>query len=171
MMGEDMNNANAAPSDPYLLAMHFEKIAQELYANLAQISERADARLIFARLSKEEGCHYELFSRLRAAYTTKPVTAASRDQAMELMRVHVLPPAGTVSGVALLGGQRKALEMALRMEQDAVAFYRGMVLFDPDHEADLGIITQEEQKHAQIISSLLKALEDSSPVSKNMLSR
>ena len=167
-----MNENDSALSDPYLLAMHFEQVAKDLYADLAQISDNADTRMIFARLSKEEAGHIGLFRNLRTAHTSKPPTAECTEQALALMRAHILPVPGTVSAIALLGDLKKALELALRMEQDSILFYRGLMSLKPDLQGDLARIIQEEQRHSQIIVSLLEAAQDGgTPVQRNLLSK
>src|ERR1017187_4157418 len=115
-----MNKNDPALSDPYLLAMHFEQVAQDLYASLAQVSENRDTRVTFARLSNEEAGHAGLFRDLRTANASKPPTVDFTEQALNLMRTYILPVPGTLSGIALRGGRKTALELALKIEQDSV---------------------------------------------------
>lgn len=156
-----MKPKKAASEDPYLLAMQFEKIGQDFYAELAQVSDDANARKLFARLAKEEARHYEIFLRFRDAAADKPASAIDRDAALDLMKAHVLPSPKAVRRVALGGHLSKALDLALELERNSILFYRRLALVHPARENDLAKIVQEEQRHAQLIGGLIKRLSGS----------
>ena len=145
--------------DPYQLAMQFEKIGQDLYANLAQISESSEARELFARLSKEESAHFEFFQKLRMEITHGSMRM-DRQAILNIMRTHILPVPGEVGATALYGNRTKALEMALQMEQNSVLFYRDLASVTLKYAGDIAKIVYEEQRHAQVILNLLKVVEN-----------
>ncbi len=164
-----MNENNPALSDPYLLAIHFEQAAKDLYANLALVSQSVEARRVFARLANEEAVHIGLFRNLRTASAANPPTAEFTERALALMRTHILPVPGAVSGIAMRGGRAEALELALKLERDSMSFYRDLLPLKPALQDDLARIIHEEQRHSNIISSLLKAAQDEGTSTRNPL--
>lgn len=145
---------DAIPGDPYRLAMEFEKIGQDFYANLAAVCDREEARQLFARLAKEEAGHYDVFLRLWESLRDKPAGVVDRDAALDAMRGHVLPSPQAVHEAALHGGRDKALDLALRMEDNSILYYRDLAAAFPGHQGDLAKIIQEEQRHVQLLMDL-----------------
>ena len=146
---------NPVPLDLFLLAMQFERIAEDLYAQLAQVSQKLEVRKLFATLSSEEKKHRDLFSGLRRSASSRTATPQYEQEARQLMRANILPSPADVSAVALRGDVTGALKMALKMEQNSVGFYGGLMSLNPEFTGDLARIMQEEQQHAMLISDML----------------
>ena len=138
--------------DVLALAMELESLGRTFYESLALACDDAQVAKLSARLAKAEAKHFELFRKMReslpAAIRTMPLDDKPAAQARELLKKLVVPRPEEVRRVALGGNLKNALNMAIRMEEDSVRFYEGVLLgAQANHAPAIRRIVQEEKGH------------------------
>jgi rubrerythrin len=144
--------------DVFEMAMRMEKIGKDFYAALAYGSDDEAVRQFCAKTAVDEDKHYKTFQWMREhmqARGQKTIPDPVRSQRLErLVKSHIQPDAGAVHKVALGGKLKDALAMAIKMEQDAVKFYQGLLGVSPELAEPLKAIIEEENGHLRALVAL-----------------
>jgi len=151
-MGVDFN-----ADEIFEMAETMERNGAKFYRAAAK-SIGSDLSRLFLELAAMEDSHLETFSRMRRALASegKPPTeeAAAYLKALVGARVFERDPALEVSGKS---GASEALRMALRLEEDSIAFYLGMKRAAPPRSGGEKIekIIEEEMRHVALLAGRL----------------
>jgi rubrerythrin len=132
------------------VAMQMERTGRDLYEALALASDDARVRAFCRQAVSEETAHLLLFQRLRQECADQPVVnsaGAGRSALHDVARRRILPNPAEVRKVALGGTLEDVLRLAVRMEEEAIAFYRGMKARLPALAEAIQDIVDEEESH------------------------
>ena len=144
--------------DVYEIAIGMEQIAEEFYRALAAGSGDPKVQRFCRRVTAEEGRHLALFRALQRSVsgpetTRRPPTRHLSDLT-RAAKASIQPDPAFVRKVAMGHDPKNALEMAVRMEENAISYYQGLLTAMPGSEAVLLRITTEEQKHLTALHAL-----------------
>lgn len=145
------------------VAIDMERLGQTFYESLASGCGDAGIAELAISLAKAEENHIATFKRMWNAlppvHRGPPLTEQERFAAAKELRVKIMPDASAVRDVALSADLRKALDMAIEMEVEAVAYYTGLVSGRAGLDsAVLMSIANEEKAHLNVLQLHRKRL-------------
>jgi rubrerythrin len=112
------------------VAVEMERFGQTFYESLAVGCGNAEIAALAATLAKSEENHAALFKRMRESlppvHRGPQLTEKEMFEAAKELRNKIMPDAGSVREVVQATDPRKALDMAIKMEANAVAYYSGL---------------------------------------------
>jgi rubrerythrin len=151
----------------FQIAIEMEETGEVFYESLAVGSGKESIAGLCRRLADDERNHRLTFQRLRGSFAAEeaPRDMGEEDQAavQRMLNEQVVPSAAEVRKVALHGDLNEALDLAIKLEEDSVAFYEGLLASVDGRAADaVAAIVKEEQKH---VSNLQAARKDVRPAS------
>jgi rubrerythrin len=142
----------------FAAAMAMELVGKEFYAALAKVSDRADVREFCRFAAAAEAKHYGAFRQMRDAWLggrrATPLAPETVEKLRAMVMANIQPDPQAVRKVGLQGSLKDALDMAIRMEQDSVGFYQGILALLPDLGAQIRPILVEENSHLRDLQSL-----------------
>jgi rubrerythrin len=142
----------------FKMAMEMEQVGTDFYAALAGGSDDVKVRTFCARVAGEEAKHLETFRRMLQEYSAgghaHDVPPEAEEELRRLVAAQVQPDVRTVQKVALGGSLADALEMAMRMERDAIRFYQDLSAQVPAVAAAVRPIVKEEASHLSTLRTL-----------------
>jgi len=147
----------SSADDAFLIAAQLEDLGQAFYETLAGCVDSRPIATLCTRLAGDEARHGRTFRAMREEYLASGRIGSLADgagvaEARKQLRRTVLP--GPEKVAALVAGNRTAelLEMAVGMEDAAVALYERLKVDLPDTEsAALDRILDEERRHQAIL--------------------
>ncbi|MGD0785739.1 MAG: ferritin family protein [Sedimentisphaerales bacterium] len=144
------------------IAMRMERLGLTFYESMAAGAGNAPIAAVAIMLAEQEKHHLWTFEKMYHSLpleqcgpklTEDQITAA----AGKFYKL-ILPTADEVRQVALSGDTAKALQMAMQMEADSVAFYSNMTPAVKSDIAVLQAIIEEEKKHLGVLHGYLDHL-------------
>jgi len=140
-------NANVV----FEMAIVMEKTGKNFYEALALGSDDGAVREFCRRTAGQEAAHMSAFQQMRNQWAetirAKPPRPELSEALASLVKGRIQPDPTAVHKVAIGGNLTDALNMAVKMEQDAVAFYQEMSARLPDSASAIQQIVDEEKKH------------------------
>ena len=138
----------------FQIAMEMEETGEVFYEAMAAVSGNEAVADLCRRLAGQEREHYRKFKAMREKLVTRPpdrpVTWGEMVFDQSLINDNILPSPAEARRVAAAGSLTEMLDLAIRMENDAVAFYAAMLpCVDPADADAVGKIIEEERHHAQ----------------------
>jgi rubrerythrin len=151
------------------VAIEMERLGKTFYESLAAGCGHAGIEVLATTLAKDEGKHIEIFTRLRDALPPDQrgpkVPEKELFSAAKELSKKIIPSAGEVHDAVLLSSLHKALDMAIEMESDAVAYYSGLASGTAGLDAAvLTSIADEEKSHLRALVERRQRLFDPVPV-------
>lgn len=145
------------------IAIELEHRGRTFYESLSLGCGDPKIATLATSLAKSEGEHITTFKRMQDALPEElrgpRLTGAELFAASEELRKIILPNAKAVSDMVLNSDLRKALNMAIEMETEAVAFYSGLASSSDKLDADVfKNIAIEETRHLNMLKEALKQL-------------
>ena len=139
------------------IAMELEQTGQVFYEFVATGCgpRNQNVAKLFHRLAAEETHHFAIFSRMladleqRTGEDVPPLTAAQEEHIRDLLNGRVLPDPIAARQAAHDMTLPAALDLAIEMERNAVAFYSGVLVsaLSDEDAAEVSAIIAEEQRH------------------------
>jgi rubrerythrin len=145
------------------VAIEMEQIGRTFYESLSAGCGDAEIASLAASLAKIEAEHIETFERmLNSLPSTQRGPKLSEEEllaASDELRKTIIPGARAVQKVVLTSDLFKALDMAIEMEIEAVAFYSGLasVTTGLDKAVMAGIV-DEEKEHLRMLQEVRNLL-------------
>jgi len=141
------------------IAMELERRGRTFYESLALGCGNGRIAALAATLAKAEIDHLETFTRMREGLPEglrgPNLTEEELMAAAERVRREVLPRASVVSETVIASNPGKALDMAIAMEADAVAFYAEAAAGLDGLDADvITAIMAEERAHLVMLQEV-----------------
>lgn len=141
------------PIDGLQVALEMERRGAGLYQRAQRLTKDPELKAILQQLEEDEKSHYTLFKRMVEQYGGHPGVEESQLSAAKAGDVFY--PGGLMQAAqagALASGEAM-LQEAVHAEQDSIAFYRKLLVHvkDPQRQAVISRIIQEEQKHLRIL--------------------
>jgi rubrerythrin len=143
----------------FQIAMELEEMGQLFYEALAASAGDVHMVDLFHRLVAQEAEHYRKFKRLREEYAgrRKELTLEEREFAQKLLNSRVIPNSEEARRMARSANASKALDLAIEMEENSIAFYRELTGgVEPKDRDTLRQIIQEEQAHVVTLRNAKK---------------
>jgi rubrerythrin len=144
------------------IAMQMERLGQTFYESMAAGSGSPQITAVATMLAEQEKKHLWTFERM---YHSIPLEQCgpklTEDQISTTAGKYfklILPTADEVRKVALSGDTASALQMAIQMETDSIAFYSSLTPAVTSDVAVLKAIIDEEKKHMTILRGYLDRL-------------
>ena len=139
------------------LAIQMEEIGRDFYEALAGATRDPRVLQLCHRLAGEEENHRQAFSRLHSELAERGESVMLTDEhvatARKRLREHIVPNSDAVRQVACGGSVGDAIDLAVKMEAEAVRFYthlaEGMQAGNCVEQ-----IVAEERKHLRLLSAL-----------------
>jgi len=139
------------------MAIRMEELGRDFYEALGGATRDPRVFQLCHRLAAEEDKHREIFRRLHSALATQGQSVMLPDEqaaaARRRLRQHVLPTSETIRQVACGGNVIEALNMAVRMEAEAVRFYTRLAENLPPGNA-INALIAEERTHLRLLSAV-----------------
>lgn len=114
------------------IAVEMERFGQTFYESLAVGCGNAEIATLAATLAKSEESHAAFFKRMRESlppsHRGPQLTEKELFEAARELRNKIIPNASSVREAVLAITPLKALDMAIKMEANAVAYYYGLTL-------------------------------------------
>ncbi len=137
----------------FQIAIQIEQAGQIFYETVARASISPVVAQMCRHLAGQENVHIQQFSAMRDAAVEKSEKRRMPMEKMEFVQAmtqdEVLPMAQEAKRVASECGLDEVLEMAIRMENDAVAFYTELLeAVDEQDAAGVRAIIDQEKAHA-----------------------
>jgi rubrerythrin len=142
----------------FAAAMAMERVGKEFYAALAMASDRAEVREFCRFAAAAEARHFSAFRQMRDAWLggrrAMPLAPETAEKLRALVKANIQPEPQEVRKVGMQGSLKDALDMAIRMEKDSIAFYQGILTHLPDLGAQIRPIIIEENSHLRDLEAL-----------------
>ncbi|MFA5293627.1 MAG: ferritin family protein [Phycisphaerae bacterium] len=144
------------------VAMQMEQLGQTFYKSLSAGCGNAKIAALAGLLAREEENHFLTFEKMRNAIpaeergpkmTEDQITAA----AGKFYKL-ILPSPADVRKVADSGNVANALDMAMQMESDSIAYYSSLLSVVGRDGAILKAVIKEEEKHLAILHDYRKRI-------------
>jgi rubrerythrin len=137
-------------------AIQMEDVGRDFYEAFALGVIDAKMRDICTRLALEEADHRKVFERLRSELAREGRTVLLSDgfvaEARQAAKRAATPDKDTVCRMACCGDVRTLLDLAVRMEEESVRFYRGLAETVGD-QAALDRVIHEELEHLRVLQA------------------
>jgi len=145
------------------VAIELEQRGRTFYESLALGCGNSGVAALATSLAKAEDEHIATFKRMRDALPEELRGPRLTDDellaATEELRYKIMPNARTVLDVFLSSDLRKALDMAIEMEVEAVAFYSGLASGIANLDAAvLKGVANEEMEHLNMLRTMRNRL-------------
>jgi len=144
------------------VAVQMERLGHTFYQSLAAGCGNAQVAAIATNLAAAEQRHLQTFERMRSSLPADQRAPKLTDQqlASTAGRFHklILPTADKVRQVATSGDMFKALEMAMQMELDSIAYYSSLISTVGGDAAVLKAVIEEENSHLDLLRDYRKQL-------------
>ena len=143
-----------AGDEIFQMAMEMEETGEVFYEALAAATGDQAVADLCRLLAAQEREHYIVFKRLREKLVTRPATRPltweEMDFAQTLLNERVVPSPAEAREVAQSGSLTETIDLAIRMEHDAVSFYSDMLRCVDEADAEaVSKILEEEKRHAR----------------------
>jgi rubrerythrin len=145
------------------VAIELERRGQTFYESLSLACGKSEIAAFASSIAKAEEEHIATFRRMRDALPKELCGPILTDEellaATNELRIKIIPNAKTVREVVLASDLRKALDMAIEMEDQAVAFYSELA----SHIANLDAavlrgVVNEEMEHLRMLREMRNLL-------------
>jgi len=140
-----------AGGDVFEIAAGMERIGKNFYEILALGSDDIRFRDFCLKTAREEAAHLAAFRLMQEEWnrsvSSGSVTGETLVVLSVLARSNVQPDPASVEKVAAGGSLDAALNLATRMELDAVLFYQELITRLPDSGQAIQRIVDEERRH------------------------
>lgn len=136
------------------IAMELEETGQVFYEALAVSCRSERVSALCRRLAGQERTHYNTFKRMREAWAGEGEPRAMDRLELEfvqgLINDRIVPGPAAARELAAEGGLARALDLAVRLEEDTVRFYTQIAsAVDHDDAKVIRDIIAEEERHAR----------------------
>ena len=132
-------------------AVETEKLGAVFYIKLAEkLEDEPEVSLVFAQLAEDELAHEKQFSELLEQVPEDPGDSAADGERLALLRImsrseFFVGPDGLTAQVDAVESREDALERALRLEKDLLAFYVSMEEILGENAILSAVIAAEKQ--------------------------
>jgi rubrerythrin len=138
------------------VASEMERLGHTFYVSLASGSGDKEIAALALKCAKEEEFHITAFKRMRESlpdvHRGPKLSEEELFTASKELRDRIMPKADEVRNVALSRDLRKALDMAIGMEDEAVSYYTALATGKMGlNAAVLNLIVDEEKRHGNIL--------------------
>jgi len=137
-------------------AIQMEELGRDFYEALGAVTDDPAMADLCRRLAAAESSHLDVFRQMRSKLARRGETVLLRDrrlaEARQAAKDAILPDPDTIRRLARSGGAADVIEMAVRMETEAVAFYRVLAGQLPDAAAVEAVI-REEEGHLRLLTT------------------
>ena len=144
--------------EAFAAAMAMELVGKDFYTALAMASDRADVREFCRFAAAAEARHYSVFRQMRDAWAGArkaiPLAPETAEKLRAIVKANIQPDPQTVRKVGVHGSLKDALDMAIRMEQDSIGFYQGLLAILPNLAGQIQPIIVEENAHLRDLQTL-----------------
>jgi rubrerythrin len=144
------------------VAVQMEQLGHTFYESLAAGAGNAQVSALAYKLATDEIRHLNTFEDMRNSLPAdQRAPKMTEDQiAAAAAKFHklILPSAQDVHQVAIGGDILKALEMAMKMESDSIAYYSSLISTVGKGVSVLKAVIKEENKHLDSIRVYRKQL-------------
>lgn len=143
----------ASVDELFAIAIAMEDLANDFYQTLAPVCHNHEVSHLCRVLARQERQHRELFLTMRCLAVRStgdsdaPAAGLDMEVIEDVIQRQILPPPEVVQKVALTGGLFNALDLAIRMEEDAIAFYGRIAAILPALAGDIDVLVQAERDH------------------------
>jgi rubrerythrin len=150
------------------VAIQMERLGHTFYESLAEGCAQPGIASVARALAKAELTHLETFEEMRRALPAdqrgRKLTEGELFSAAKQLCNTILPAMSEVRRIVLRGNVAEALDMAIKMEAAAVAYYSELASRVTDEDAVvLKRIAGEERKHFKSLEDLRKRYGDATP--------
>lgn len=147
---------NYATDHTLQVAIEMERIGHIFYDALAEACAQGEIAALSRALARAEHTHQAIFVQmlheLPAEQRKPPMAESELFLAARQLRNIILPTPEKVRQVVLRGDVRETLNMAIKMEAEAVDYYSSIAASADDDTADLlSKIVAEEQAHLEAL--------------------
>ena len=144
------------------MAIQMEELGRDFYEALGGATRDPRVFQLCHRLAAEEDKHREIFRRLHSNLAARGESVMLADEqaaaARRRIRENVVPTSETIRQVACGGNIIDALNMAVKMEAEAVRFYTHLARNLPPGNAIEAVIA-EERTHLRLLSAVRCGME------------
>ena len=145
------------------IAMELEETGQVFYQAMAAASGHEAVAELCRRLGEKEVEHYNTFKQMREVLPgrpdDRPLTCEELDLAQAGINERVIPDAEVAVQVASKGSLAEVLELAIKLENDSIEFYKRVLGAVQGEDARiLRQVIEEEQVHAQELTVARRAV-------------
>ncbi len=138
----------------FQIVMEMEETGEVFYEAMAAVSRNEAVADLCRRLAAQEREHYQKFKAMREKLVTRPPDRPLTWDEMvfdqSLINDNVLPSPAEARRVAAAGSLTETIDLAIQLENNAVAFYSAMLrCVDPADADAVGKIIDQERHHAQ----------------------
>lgn len=158
----------ASVDELFAIAIAMEDLSQEFYLALAPACDNREVSRLCRVLAGQEAQHRQLFETMRHFAAGAPSTLAAPGALLDMEALEdvihhqVLPLPEDVRKVALEGGLSNALDLAIRLEEDAIAFYGRIARVMPALGDEIDALVHAERDHLRQLRDAKHRLSDSS---------
>jgi rubrerythrin len=150
------------------VAVQMERLGHTFYESLAEACAQPKIASIASALAREELKHLETFEEMRRALPAdqrgRTLTERELFSTAKQLRNTILPAMSEVRRVVLRGNVVEALDMAIKMEATAVAYYSELASRVTDKDAAvLKRIAGEERKHLSSLEDQRRCCTNATP--------
>ena len=147
------------------MAMQAELAGQALYAALAQHCPRPEVAALCRQLASQEQSHYDTFKSIRES---QPSALAGKQLSLDevefikgLVAGRVIPNEAEAMATVRKNSVGAVLDLAIRAEQDSVAFYRELLgHIDASDVSEIREIIEEEKRHEELLQQVRQNVVD-----------
>ena len=138
----------------FQIALELEETGQVFYEAVAAACGNEQVARLCRRLAQQEAAHYKTFQQMQKRPpddpASRPLNAEGLGYVQAMVNQRVVPDPGKAREMAAKGSLAETLDLAIRMENDSISFYTGMLdMVDGGDAEAVRRIIREEQRHAQ----------------------